>query len=70
MADKNPFAGNTYLQGASSTSGSSPVVGERDLVKLRPNVVGTSIERFIVDQSRYGSGKPRRIVVRGKISSD
>lgn len=70
MADKSPFAGNTYIQGSSSTSVSTPVVGEKDPVKLQPQVVGTSNENFVVEQSRYGSGKPRRIIIKGKISSD
>jgi len=70
MADKSPFAGNTYIQGSSATSVSSPVVGEKDPVRLQPEVVGTANESFVVEQSRYGSGKPRRIKVRGKISSD
>ncbi len=70
MADKSPFAGNTYIQGSSSTSVSSPVVGEKDPVKSRPEVVGSSKESFVVEQNRYGSGKPRRIIIRGKIASD
>lgn len=70
MADKSPFAGNTYIQGSSSTSVSSPVIGENDPVKLQPQVVGTSNEGFVIEQSRYGSGKPRRIIVRGKLSRD
>jgi hypothetical protein len=68
MADKSLFAGNTYLQGSSATSVSTPVVREKDPVKLQPEVVGTSNESFVIEQSRYGSGKPRRIIVRGKLS--
>jgi hypothetical protein len=70
MADKSPFAGNTYLQGSSSTPVSTPVVGDKDPAKLQPEAVETSNESFVIEQSRYGSGKPRRIIVRGKISSD
>lgn len=66
MADKSPFAGNTYLQGSSSTSVSTPIVGDKDPVKLQSEVAETSNEAL----KRYGSGKPRRIIVRGKISSD
>ena len=71
MADKSPFAGNTYIQGASSTSAAPPVIGENDAVKLQPQEGGTFNEGFVVvEQSRYGSGKPRRIIVRGKLSRD
>ncbi|WP_330085269.1 hypothetical protein [Methylocystis iwaonis] len=70
MADKSPFAGNAYIQGSSSTSVSTSIVSEKDQVKLQPEVVGTSNEGFVIEQSRYGSGKPRRIIIKGKISSD
>ncbi len=70
MTEQNPFAGNTYVQGSSSTSASTVFSPDKQQAKLQPNVVGTSDEEFVVEQSRYGSGKPRRVVIKGKISSD
>lgn len=70
MADKDPISGNTYLQGVSITVGVVPVVGQKGIITLRPNTAGTTNESFVIEQRRYGSGKPRRIIVRGKISRD
>jgi hypothetical protein len=67
MADNSPFAGNTYIAGSSPTS---PAANEKTPGEFRLDVAEPSKPRFDVEQQRYGSGKPRRIIIRGKVSSD
>ncbi|MBB4199928.1 hypothetical protein GGD83_003752 [Rhodoblastus sphagnicola] len=70
MVENNPLLGNSYVSGVSATSASSPVVRENPPVIAQPKLVEISSKSFNIDEGRYGSGKPRRIIIRGKISSD
>jgi hypothetical protein len=69
MDEKNPFAGNMYIHGSSPTTVTSPVASEEDSIKAKFSLNGALKESFSVEQSRYGSGKPYRVVIRGKIST-
>lgn len=71
-----PFGSTEYLQNSSVTTHSSPksVEAENGLTSV-PTQTSSSGEskstRYIGDQtSRYGTGKPFRVVIRGKLSSD
>lgn len=69
---KDPFSNNSYV-----TSQSTQAVGTASVLELEragESISNTTSEASTdqgivrVDQSRYGTGKPRRIVLRGKIA--
>ena len=68
----DPFSNNSYV-----TSQSTQAVGTASVLELEragESISNTTSEASTdqgivrVDQSRYGTGKPRRIVLRGKIA--
>lgn len=81
-SSKNPFGKSDYLKGSTATA-SIPTTPEAVPPVVQPkSAAGTvasespgkggsvSSGEYGLEQKSYGTGKPRRIVVRGKVSRE
>jgi hypothetical protein len=69
----DPFAKSNYVSGTTTTTSvSTPpklVDGGIDLNSSQTKGAGKSNVFDVIEQARYGTGKPCRVVIRGKIAS-
>jgi hypothetical protein len=70
-SSQNPFAGNTYVTGVqtTATAPAPPPQGPAAITPLSPPSLAMEGQTPIIkiEQARYGTGKPKRIVIKGKI---
>jgi len=72
-SSNDPFGKSDYLSGSTATASiAAPPKLPIGADLLKPQTKGGRPPSgdYVVEQSRYGSGKPRRVVIRGKITRE